>query len=528
MNMKSPYFLLCCILFFVHGCQAQDERKMQVNPTLNPGTELPQGGRAEISIDLPPEMDSDSSRPRWLEAYDNPDYDPNRCLTCDIWDYLTGGDDEATSEDRGNGGGDAFPSNNEDDGRIWYKGRLVKNEARAGEIERDFDETQRNAPRTAVEGRDYLAGRELKRLVKFEKDYRNGKLLLDPSHLPGGVKSAANQGVDSHNQNVKLILGKIDEQQPQYQAAEDGFRTSPDTVAGQSVRNTSYYIQAASKSIEESQLPDVKYRKGMLGLATRLLGIADTSYAEGQVGSGDEMLSLSVDVVDLALSSIPVVSWGKDIYEAVTGESLVDGRKLDKWERASAIAGSVSLGVLSKVGKVSTVLRIADKVGGNVDGASKVISSANRLGIDEAGDIQRVLEARGKHKRIANEPDFQAPPKSVDSYGRLKNDSYTIEVPEQKKHVVGSLDATNHTGREQPPNKSQFLYSNDADDITLDAASYADRANLWKGEKAKVTFDRPIGVHARTGRVTNSINVYKKEPNSRGVVLIHGSPASPE
>ncbi len=47
--------------------------------------------------------------------------------------------------------------------------------------------------------------------------------------------------------------------------------------------------------------------------------------------------------------------------------------------------------------------------------------------------------------------------------------------------------------------KSQFMYRVNSSELTLDAAAYADQAALWVGNKAKVVFDRPIGVHAGTG-----------------------------
>jgi hypothetical protein len=66
------------------------------------------------------------------------------------------------------------------------------------------------------------------------------------------------------------------------------------------------------------------------------------------------------------------------------------------------------------------------------------------------------------------------------------------------------------------------MYRVNANQLTLDAAAYADRAGLWVGSKAKVVLDRPIGVHAGTGEPTCVLNLYRKENG-----LIHASPGSP-
>jgi hypothetical protein len=79
-------------------------------------------------------------------------------------------------------------------------------------------------------------------------------------------------------------------------------------------------------------------------------------------------------------------------------------------------------------------------------------------------------------------------------------------------HKTGSLKA----------GKSQWLSNVDAESAALDAARIADEKGLWVGNKAKVIADRPVGVHAETGELTNVINVYRTDTG-----FIHASPGSP-
>lgn len=82
-----------------------------------------------------------------------------------------------------------------------------------------------------------------------------------------------------------------------------------------------------------------------------------------------------------------------------------------------------------------------------------------------------------------------------------------------------------HTNGDFTSDNSQFLFRIDADKLTLDAASFADKYNLWNpannGAKVPVTNGK-IGVTGKTGELTNYINVYRKESG-----YVHGSPGNP-
>ncbi|MCC6527424.1 MAG: RHS repeat-associated core domain-containing protein [Polyangiaceae bacterium] len=48
-------------------------------------------------------------------------------------------------------------------------------------------------------------------------------------------------------------------------------------------------------------------------------------------------------------------------------------------------------------------------------------------------------------------------------------------------------------------------------------------AGLWTGNKARVEFCAPVGVHGRTGQLTHVVNVYRTDTG-----FVHASPGSPE
>jgi hypothetical protein len=107
---------------------------------------------------------------------------------------------------------------------------------------------------------------------------------------------------------------------------------------------------------------------------------------------------------------------------------------------------------------------------------------------------------------------FTAPEISVKRRGQLTNGTYTVDEIGMGPHLTGSLAG----------GKSQFMYRVNYNELALDAAAYTDQAGLWAGNKAKVVFDRPIGVHAVTGEPTSVLNIYRTKSG-----FIHAAPGSP-
>jgi RHS repeat-associated protein len=107
---------------------------------------------------------------------------------------------------------------------------------------------------------------------------------------------------------------------------------------------------------------------------------------------------------------------------------------------------------------------------------------------------------------------WTSPKVFTNRHGQLTNGKYTLDAKGMSPHTTGSLAA----------GKSQFLNRINESQLVLDAASFADQAGLWVGNKAKVEFSSPVGVHAGTGELTNVVNVYR---NANG--FVHGAPGSP-
>jgi hypothetical protein len=110
---------------------------------------------------------------------------------------------------------------------------------------------------------------------------------------------------------------------------------------------------------------------------------------------------------------------------------------------------------------------------------------------------------------------FQPRPVFRDRHGFLTDGKYRVSASKNLRHTHG--DAS--------PDRSVFHAGTDVERLTLDAAQYADQADLWDPldpTKAKVPFDRDVGIHRRTGAPTNVVNVYRKIRTG----TVHISPGS--
>ena len=115
--------------------------------------------------------------------------------------------------------------------------------------------------------------------------------------------------------------------------------------------------------------------------------------------------------------------------------------------------------------------------------------------------------------------EFQAPKVYKNFKEQITNGKYIIDAKGMEKHLNGTS------------GKSQFLYDVDAEKAVLDAASYADKYNLWKpssgnmadfADKAKVpVINGNVGVTGN-GELTNYINIYRTKTG-----FVHGCPGNP-
>jgi hypothetical protein len=108
--------------------------------------------------------------------------------------------------------------------------------------------------------------------------------------------------------------------------------------------------------------------------------------------------------------------------------------------------------------------------------------------------------------------EFQAPKTFIDRHQNLSNGLYRLDADGMRPHI----DGTTKSG------KSQFLSFVDQDRVTLDAAAYADRFELWDGNKAKIFVKNgPIGIRSENGELTSWINVYRTKSG-----FVHATPGN--
>ncbi|MBI2601426.1 MAG: hypothetical protein HYW48_00070 [Deltaproteobacteria bacterium] len=123
-------------------------------------------------------------------------------------------------------------------------------------------------------------------------------------------------------------------------------------------------------------------RQGFVDIASQSLDEAQMYYEHRQweeSGIAGELANLSLD---LATSLTPGVSWGRDIYEAVTGKDLIDGSDLNTFSRSMAILGTVTVGFGSKVANGISViakLMMGERAAESIKEAERVVELVNRL-----------------------------------------------------------------------------------------------------------------------------------------------------
>lgn len=83
---------------------------------------------------------------------------------------------------------------------------------------------------------------------------------------------------------------------------------------------------------------------GSLTEATQIAGGHAAGDFEEAVSTSEFTLEVAKGLLDISLSMTPGISIGKDVYEALSGKSLIDGSKLDFTSRSFAVLGVVTAG----------------------------------------------------------------------------------------------------------------------------------------------------------------------------------------
>jgi hypothetical protein len=106
--------------------------------------------------------------------------------------------------------------------------------------------------------------------------------------------------------------------------------------------------QALARVALAGDAVDKRPRQSMLTFSERLSGSAGQAFYSGRILDGEALLEVAQVAADLVTAWTPGVSWGRDVYEAVTGENLITGEQLDGFSRTVAVIGAVTGSLGSK------------------------------------------------------------------------------------------------------------------------------------------------------------------------------------
>lgn len=187
------------------------------------------------------------------------------------------------------------------------------------------------------------------------------------------------------------------------------FRTPQNTPEGGMLKGVDSFVEHSRERINtqnsayrEQQLKILKYADGAVSAA-------DDSFQKGNTKEGNEYLDIAISLADVAIGFVPGIGWGKDVYEAITGENLLTNANLSTFDRVSAILGAVSGGLGSEVlgvGKTVMMMGIIAKKGGNIASGAEAFSETEKISKAASGfgmnTIDRIIEyARSNPKWLA-------------------------------------------------------------------------------------------------------------------------------
>jgi hypothetical protein len=158
--------------------------------------------------------------------------------------------------------------------------------------------------------------------------------------------------------------------------------TFDDTVEG--IKSAQQYIDFLKKQIAANPDEFQGRRYSLLDASQQFLKFADIEIKNGNRENAQISLNLALASADATLSVAPAVGWGKDIYEAWTGYSLVSGKKLSRLEHSMAVGGAVSLGVAGLAGATVKTLATSAVVFTKVARAAKTA--------EEFAEIEKATE----------------------------------------------------------------------------------------------------------------------------------------
>lgn len=173
------------------------------------------------------------------------------------------------------------------------------------------------------------------------------------------------------------------------------YVTAMHSPEGQRLNRAHKYVQHAKERISNSQ--DFKSeRSDLIHTAELSLREADSSFQRGDIQEGDVAVGWAETLADTALALTPGIGWAKDVFESVSGSSLVTGNKLSTFERSAAIFGAASFGLGSKIALGAKVFKkIVTRTAKAVKGTSRMADASR--GLDEAVEVVQSSASITRH-----------------------------------------------------------------------------------------------------------------------------------
>lgn len=169
---------------------------------------------------------------------------------------------------------------------------------------------------------------------------------------------------------------------------------------------------AALRRTLSSGTPHAFRRSKVADTGDVLANLAGELFFEGDIQAARAALDMALASVDIATRFLPGISWGRDVYEAVSGKDLFSGAELSTFDRVSAVVGVLTAGVGNDGPQVLRAIKRLEDLPTEKAEAFRVFSRADDLHdlekftmgphagaamADEGIEMWEVGEAVGRH-----------------------------------------------------------------------------------------------------------------------------------
>lgn len=141
-----------------------------------------------------------------------------------------------------------------------------------------------------------------------------------------------------------------------------GFRTTFESESGKKLFHAANYHRSISRLVSQSNFQRQGFEEIALHGSYEALQAADEYYVSGDESSGDQSVSVSLQLADLAAGLTPGVGWVKDIYECTVGRNLITGERLSDTERVISGIGVLTGGIFSKLKLATKSAKVLQKI----------------------------------------------------------------------------------------------------------------------------------------------------------------------